>query len=76
MAGNPWKRLRGILPGDTTEVGVVQAQLANGTTTVSLVGGGVVTVSGTGFGSGVSVFIRGGAIVSGAPALSSVDIEV
>lgn len=76
MAGNAFKRLRGLLPEDTTQVGVVDAVNADGTTAVTLIGGGQVIVAGFGFAPGASVFIKGGRIESGAPALSAVEIEV
>lgn len=76
MAGNPWKRLKGLLADDPTEIGTVQTQNSNGTSVVSLVGGGLITVTGTGYAPGQRVFTKGGAIVSGAPALPAVEIEV
>lgn len=76
MLGNPWLRLRGLFGTETRQVGSVQSVNADGTSTVQLVGGGVVVVTGTGFAVSSAVFVEGGAIVGGAPSLTVSTIEV
>lgn len=73
---NPWKKLRSLLPQDNVQVGTSQGSNSDGTTTVDLVGGGTVIVAGTGFASGTPVFIKSGRILSQAPSLSAVDVDV
>lgn len=73
---NPYKRLLDLLPKQPLLVGVSEGDNGDGTTTVTLVGGGQVVASGSGYASGVSVFVKGGRIVSQAPDLSAVDINV
>lgn len=76
MSGNPLTRLRGLLPADTVQIGTVQSAAVNGTLVVLLIGGGLVTVTGSGFAPGSRVFVKGGDVVSAAPALSSTQIDV
>ncbi len=76
MSINPYKRLRGLLADDATHVGEVTTVNSNGTSVVTLVGGGNVTVSGDSFSVGDNVFIKNDEIISGAPSLTSTEIEV
>lgn len=76
MAGNHLKRFRGLLPTDPTLVGSVQSVNINGTLEVLLVGGGKTTVTGSGYAPGSRVFVKGGEVVSAAPSLSAILIEV
>jgi len=76
MSRNPYLRLRGLLSSDVTLVGSVAAVNLDGTSDVALIGGGTVTVAGDGFTVSTPVFVKGGRIVSEAPALSVTTIEV
>ncbi len=73
---NPWNLLRTILPRDVMQVGSVQIISGDGTSNVLLVGGGVVRVTGSDFAVGQPVFIKGSRIVSAAPSLSVIQIDV
>lgn len=77
MAGNPFKRLRGLLVDNAQQIGTIQsANTSKGTSIVVLVGGGEIEASGTGFAVGSRVFIQGARIVSAAPSLPAVEIQV
>lgn len=73
---NPWQRLRGLVPEDAMQVGEVLSVGSDGTSVVALIGGGSITASGDGYAVSARVFVKGSAIVSAAPALTPVDIEV
>jgi hypothetical protein len=73
---NPLKQLRGLIPQDVVQVGTSQGPNGDGTTNVSLLGGGTVVCSGTGYSNGTPVFIKGSVILSAAPSPTAVDIEV
>lgn len=75
--GNIYKQLRALVNDNITTVGVSQGPNGDGTTNVVLVGSGdEVTVSGTGFSFGTSVFITNGTITGEAPTLSPVVVDV
>lgn len=73
---NPWKRLQSLLPEDPVQIGTVQVDNADGTYGVDLVGGGRITVTGSGYSVNQRVFVRGTMIMSAAPDLPVVEIEV
>jgi hypothetical protein len=73
---NVFKQLRSLIPQDVTQVGSVVSSSLDGTSLINLVGGGEVRVAGTGFSNGTPVFIRGGRIVSQAPSLTEIPIDV
>ena len=73
---NPWTRLQNLLPRDVVQIGTSQGGNGDGTTDVILVGGGRITVTGSGYSSGQRVFVKGGQIISEAPSLTTVEIEV
>jgi hypothetical protein len=57
-------------------VGASEGENGDGTTDVTLVGGGRITVSGTGYTAGTPVFVQGGRLLAQAPSLSTTDITV
>lgn len=71
---NIYKRLRGILPVARTDVGTVVSLYTDGCR-VELQGGGYVRVKGEAT-VGSKVFIKDGQVVSVAPDLTGVEIEV
>lgn len=73
---NPLKQLRSLIPGEVVQVGTSLGDNGDGTIDVQLLGGGVVTCSGSGYANGVPVFIKGSVVLSQAPSPSAVDIEV
>lgn len=73
---NPWNRLQSLLPRDVMQIGTVLADNADGTSDVELLGGGRVTVSGSGYAVDDRVFVLGGLIRGEAPDLTPTDIEV
>lgn len=73
---NPWKLLRGLLPGEPLQVGTVQSHNGDGTSTVLLVGGGFVTVTGQSVAVSNRAFVKGGHVVSAAPNLPVTQIDV
>ena len=73
---NPWKQLRSLLPQDPTQVGESLGPNGDGTTYVDLTGGGRVKVAGDGYANGTPVFVKGGRILSQAPSLTAIEIQV
>lgn len=73
---NPWTRLKQLLPDDANLVGTVTLDLGNGTSRVSLVGGGTMVAVGSGYEVNQKVFITGSTITGTAPDLQEVSIEV
>ena len=64
------------LSADAMQIGTVQAVNADGTSLVSMVGGGVIRASSDSFPVNQPVFVKGGQIVSAAPGLVIIPIEV
>jgi hypothetical protein len=58
------------------QIGTVVTVGTDGTSLVELIGGGIITATGDAYAESSRVFVRGSAIVSAAPELTPVDIEV
>jgi hypothetical protein len=76
MSLNPFKRFQGLLHREAKQVATVSQVNSDGTLKVDVFGGGSVIVTGDGYLVGVKVFIQSGRVVSPAPTLTPVDIEV
>ncbi len=73
---NPWKRLRKLIAGPPTLVGIIQAHNADGTSTAQLTGGGNIRVNGQDYAIGAYVLIKDHDIVGEAPSLPSYTVDV
>ena len=73
---NPWLRLQRLLPKSPMLIGTVVAQNNDQTTDVQPLGGGRITLAGTGFATGTKVFFQDNRIVSQAPNYAAVTITV
>jgi hypothetical protein len=71
-----WRAFRELLPTEPLMAGEVAFVHGDGTSTVTLPGGGTMRVRGDGFTQGTWVWVRGGEIRGEAPALTTYDIEV
>lgn len=77
MAGtNLWAKFRRLLPDDPMLVVTVNSVNADGTSTVTTAAGGAMRVIGTSVAVGDKAYIKGGAIIGEAPALTHYEIEV
>jgi len=77
MTTNVWTRFKRLFPGAPLQVGaVLSVDIQTGTSIVQLIGGGTLTVRGTGVAAGKKVFVRDGLIEGSAPDLPVVEIEV
>lgn len=77
MAGtNLWARFRKLLPGDPMLVVTVATVNADGTSTVTTAAGGAMRVIGNSVVVGDKAYVKGGAIIGLAPALTHYEIEV
>lgn len=71
-----WRAFKQLLPTEPLMAGEVATAHEDGTSTVTLPGGGTLRVRGTGFATGAWVWVRGGEIRGPAPELTVYDIEV
>jgi hypothetical protein len=72
---NQWAKFSRLLPGDPLLVGEATTVHADGTVTVTLIGGGTVRVRGEAT-EGQMVYVRGGRIEGEAPQLTAYEIDV
>jgi hypothetical protein len=73
---NPWLRLQRLLPKSPMLIGTVLSVNSDQTTDVQTIGGGRVTLAGTGFSVGTKVWFQDNRIVSAAPNYTAVTITV
>lgn len=77
MAGNAFRALQVLItPPTPLWVGTVSAHNADGTSTVTLPGGGVIRPRGQSVAVGAKAFVQGGEVRGAAPALSAVTLTV
>lgn len=73
---NLWKTFKGLLPTDPLLVGTVASHNADGTSTVTLPGGGVLVALGQDVDVGLLAFVQTGRVQGVAPALTTETIEI
>jgi hypothetical protein len=74
---NPWKLFNDLLPSTPKQIATVSVIHSDGTSTVTLLGGGALRVhSLAGVAENDRVFVRDSRITDTAPALPTVEIEV
>lgn len=73
---NLWTQFRGMLPGNSLDVGTVTAHNSDGTSLITLPSGKKITARGTTVAVGSKAFVRAGLVEGEAPDLESVEIEV
>ncbi len=73
---NPWSRFEALVPLAPTLVGTVSAHNADGTSAVTLPGGGQITAEGQTVAVGLQAYIKEGRVVGEAPSLPIELIEV
>lgn len=72
---NIWRQFERLLPSSPLLIGTVVADHGDGTLTVEFLDGGLLRVTGQAA-INSRVFVRGGEVVSAAPELTVVDIEI
>jgi F0F1-type ATP synthase epsilon subunit len=73
---NLWVQFQQLLRSDPIQVGTVISLNGDGTSTVQLIGGGLLRVQGQGVAVDAKAFIQSGKIQGEAPDLPAYDIEV
>lgn len=74
---NVWSAFQRLLPQNPVQVGTVRSIDSNAvTSTVELLGGGLLTVRGTGVPVDAKAFIKAGVIESQAPDLPTIEQEI
>jgi hypothetical protein len=73
---NAWLLLQRLVRSDPEQVGVVVTHHSDGTSTVELIGGGLLRVQGQDVAEGANAYIRGGRIIGEAPDLEGFEIEI
>lgn len=73
---NLYRQFQTLLPLEPLLLGTVEAHQDDGTSTITLLGGGTLKVSGVSVAIGAKAFIQGGRIVGPAPDLPGEIIEV
>lgn len=73
---NLYKRFQGLIPTDPLRVGQVTSINSDGTSTVTLTGGGSIRARGDSVSVGQNAFVQGGEIRGEAPTLPIVVITV
>jgi|GEM_PF-1757347 len=72
---NPWTLFQSFLPKQATVLGTVVTEHTDNTLGIELLGGGVLRITGTAA-VGTRVFVRDGRMISEAPELPTVEIEI
>ena len=75
-SGTFFRRLRDLLPPPPLVVATVAAINADGSSTLTLPGGGTLTARGTSVGVGDNAFVRNGVVEGPAPTLTELTIEI
>jgi len=73
---NLYRQFIALLPDDQLMVATVDAHNADGTSTVTLLGGGTTRVRGTSVGVGLRAFIENGQVQGQAPSLVYYELEL
>ena len=73
---NAWSLFRALLPQDPLRVGTVVTHHPDGTSTVELLGGGLLRVQGQAVAEGAPAYVRSGRLEGPAPELPSHEVEV
>lgn len=73
---NLWNTLKSLLPDHPTLIGKVLARMPDGTSSVQLIGGGLMRVAGHDVAEGKSCFILDRKIIGEAPDLPKYEFEV
>jgi len=76
MASNLYARFARLLPAEQLLIGTVTAHNADGTSTVTLPGGGELRARGQTVAVGSKAFLQGGEITGEAPDLTAYEVEV
>lgn len=76
MATNLWKRFEKLLPQTPLLRATVESVNGDGTSTVTLTGGGCMRVFGTSVPAGSKAYIQDGKIVEEAPNLAHYELEI
>ena len=73
---NPWSKFQSLIGSDPTLTGQVTAHNADGTSTLTMTGGGTMRAIGQSVAIGSKAFVRGNEIVGDAPDLPTFKLEV
>jgi len=73
---NVFARFARLLPSEPLLVGTVTAHNADGTSTITLPGGGVIRARGQAVAVSSKAFVRSGEVTDEAPSLTSYEVEV
>lgn len=77
MQTNLWTTFQKLIPQDVLQIGTVLAvDATSGTSTIELLGGGILTVRGSDVSVDNRVFVRAGVIEGLAPALPLIEQEI
>lgn len=73
---NPWKQFEKMVAGEPLTIVTVAAHNADGTSTVTTIGGGQMIVRGQSVALSSKAYVRDGEVKGGAPSLSYYELEV
>jgi len=73
---NVYAKFARLLPSDQLLIGAVTAHNADGTSTVTLPGGGELRARGQSVAVGSKAFVKGGDVIGEAPDLTAYEVEV
>ncbi|SDO30105.1 hypothetical protein SAMN04487957_105100 [Halomonas shengliensis] len=76
MARNLYRQFLDLIPRDPLLVGEVTSHNSDGTSTLSLPGGGTLRARGQGVAVGLKAFVQAGEVKGEAPDLTDVTVEV
>jgi hypothetical protein len=73
---NPWSKFQSLIEGSPVLIGDVTAHNGDGTSTLTMPGGGALRAMGQGVAVGSKAFVRDNQIAGGAPNLPTFNLEV
>lgn len=73
---NPWSKFQVLIEGPPMLIGSVTAHNGDGTSTLSMPGGGTLRATGQGVAIGSKAFVRDNEIIGEAPNLPTSNLEV